>query len=134
METFSDFLAEFMESLSAYAQITVPTSSAAQIIVAIIPIVAIVMGSMVIFFYLMWLHQRKMLSIKAGQYTKPDFNLFTFSLLTGLLLSTVGIAMTILLSLIVKEASYGLLGGVIPLAIGVGLLAFYTIKRLEKNA
>ena len=109
------------------------TSTTAQVIIAIIPIVGIVMGSTVIFFYLMWNHKRRILSIKAGQYTKPDFNLLTFSLLSGLLLSSVGIALTVLLSLVVKEASYGLLGGIIPLSIGAGLLAFYSIKRREKN-
>jgi hypothetical protein len=109
------------------------TSSSAQIIVAIIPIVGIVMGSIVIFFYLLWAHRRKSLSIKAGQYVKPDFDLLTFSLLAGLLLSSVGVALTILLSLKTREASYGLLSGIIPLAVGVGLLIFYTIKRLEKN-
>ena len=108
-------------------------STAAQIIIAIIPIVGIVMGSVVIFFYLLWNHKRRTLIIKAGQYTRPDFNLLTFSLLAGLLLSMVGIALTALLS-ITERASYGLLGGIIPLAMGVGLLAFYAIKRREKNA
>ncbi|MCL2806323.1 MAG: hypothetical protein FWD26_10330 [Treponema sp.] len=108
--------------------------SSAKVIIAVIPIVGIVMGSVVIFFYLLWNHKRKILSIKAGQYTKPDFNLLTFSLLSGLLLSSVGVALTILLSLVVKEASYGLLGGIIPLSMGIGLLAFYMIKRREKNA
>ena len=109
------------------------TSAAAQVIIAIIPIVGIVMGSAVIFFYLLWNHRRRTLLIKAGQYQKPEFNLFTFSLLSGLLLSTVGVALTTLLS-IIERASYGLLGGIIPLAMGVGLLAFYIIKRRDKNA
>jgi len=109
------------------------TSTTAQVIISIIPIVGIVMGSVVIFFYLLWNHRRRTLLLKAGQYTKPDFNLLTFSLLSGLLLSTVGIALTVLLS-IIEKASYGLLGGIIPLAMGVGLLAFYVIKRREKNA
>ncbi|MCL2184648.1 MAG: hypothetical protein FWB86_02170 [Treponema sp.] len=109
------------------------TSNAAQVIIAIIPIVGIVMGSIVIFFYLLWNHRRKILSIKAGQYIKPEFNLLSFSLLSGLLLSSVGIALTILLSLVVREASYGLLGGIIPLSMGIGLLAFYIIKRRDKN-
>jgi len=109
------------------------TSTAAQIIVAIIPIVGIVMGSIVVFFYLLWDHRRKTLAIKAGQYKKPDFNLSTFSLLTGLLLSAVGVVLTVLFSLVIDVVTYGLLGGIIPLAIGVGLLAFYIIKRLDKN-
>jgi len=108
-------------------------STAAQVIISIIPIVGIFMGSIVIFFYLLWNHRRRTLLIKAGQYSRPDFNLLTFSLLSGLLLTTVGIALTVLLSIIVK-ASYGLLGGIIPLAMGIGLLAFYVIKRREKNA
>jgi hypothetical protein len=106
-------------------------SSAAQIIVAIIPIVGIVMGSMVVFFYLLWNHRRKMLLIKAGQYTKPEFDLLSFSLLTGLLLSCVGIGLTVFLA-VVLGPNYGLLGGIIPLAIGVGLLLYFVIKRCDR--
>ena len=107
-------------------------NEAAQVIIAVIPIVGIVMGSVVIFFYLLWNHRRRTLLIKSGHYTRPDFNLLTFSLLSGLLLSTVGVALTVLL-LITEKASYGLLGGIIPLSMGIGLLAFYVIKRREKN-
>jgi len=107
-------------------------NEAAQVIIAIIPIVGIVMGSVVIFFYLLWNHRRRTLLIKSGHYTRPDFNLLTFSLLSGLLLSTVGVALTVLL-LITEKASYGLLGGIIPLSMGIGLLAFYVIKRRENN-
>ncbi|MCL2180824.1 MAG: hypothetical protein FWB83_06815 [Treponema sp.] len=106
-------------------------SSAAQVIISIIPIVGIVVGSAVIFFYLLWNHRRVTLLIKAGLYAKPDFNLLSFSLLSGLLLSTVGIALTILL-LIIEGASYALLGGIIPLAMGTGLLVYYGIRRREK--
>jgi len=107
-------------------------NEAAQVLIAIIPTVGIFMGSVVIFFYLLWNHRRRTLLIKAGQYARPDFNLLTFSLLSGLLLSTVGVALTVLL-LIIEKASYGLLGGIIPLSMGIGLLSFYVIKRREKN-
>jgi len=109
------------------------TSAAAQVIVSIIPIVGIVMGSVVIFFYLLWNYRRRTLLIKAGHYSRPDFNLLTFSLLSGLLLSSVGIALTVFLSVAVERVSYGLLGGIIPLAVGAGLLIFYIIKRNEPN-
>jgi hypothetical protein len=108
------------------------TSAAAQVLVAIIPIAGIVMGSVVVFFYLFWHHRRRTLLIKAGQYKKPEFNFLSFSLLAGLLLISVGIALTVLLILIIG-ASYGLLGGLIPLAMGTGLLAHYVIKRNEKR-
>jgi hypothetical protein len=104
------------------------SSAAAQVIIAIIPIVGIVMGSVVIFFYLLWNHRRRTLLIKAGHYNRPDFDLLSFSLLAGLLLGSVGIALTVLLATM-EGAGYGLLGGIIPLSMGVGLLAYYGIKR-----
>jgi len=110
-----------------------PNSSAtAQVLIAIIPIVGIVMGSVVIFFYLLWNHRRKILMIKAGQDTRPNFDLLAFSLLCGLLLSSVGVALTVFLS-IIREVSYGLLGGIIPLAMGIGLLTHYVIRRSQKR-
>jgi hypothetical protein len=106
-------------------------SAAAQVIIAIIPIVGIVMGSVVVFFYLLWNHKRKMLLIEAGQDTRPDFDLLSFSLLAGLLLASVGISLTVFLA-IAKGSGYGLLGGIIPLSMGAGLLIFYGIRRRDR--
>ncbi|MDR1277796.1 MAG: hypothetical protein LBK02_03510 [Treponema sp.] len=108
-------------------------SSAAQVIIAIIPMVGIVMGAAVIFFYLLWDHRRRTLLIKAGQYNRPDFDLLSFSLLAGLLLSCVGVSLTVFL-IIIQGATYGLLGGIIPLSTGAGLLGYYGIKRGNKTA
>ena len=107
------------------------TSSAAQVIISIIPIVGIFMGSVVVFFYLLWNYKCRTLLIKAGQFKRPAFDLLSFSLLTGLLLGTVGLALTIFLSFALG-LSFGLLGGIIPLAVGVGLLAYYGIKRSNR--
>jgi hypothetical protein len=106
-------------------------SSAAQVIIAIIPIVGIVMGSTVVFFYILWAHRRKSLLIKAGQHLPVKFDLLSFSLLTGLLLTSVGTALTLFL-LITQRGGYGLLGGIIPLSLGLGLLIYYGITRSEK--
>jgi hypothetical protein len=108
------------------------TSYAAQVIISIIPIVGIVMGSVVVFFYLLWNHRRRTLLIKAGQYKRPEFDLLTFSLLAGLLLSTVGIALTVFLAIALR-VNFGLLGGIIPLAVGIGLLAYYRIRRNDRR-
>jgi hypothetical protein len=91
------------------------------------------MGSVVVFFYLLWNHKRKILLIKAGQDVRADFDLLSFSLLTGLLLVSVGISLTIFLA-IAKGSGYGLLGGIIPLSLGAGLLIFYGIQRRDKNS
>ena len=109
------------------------TSNAVRIIIAIIPLLGIVMGSMVIFFYLLWNHRRRIMIIKAGHYARPEFDLLSFSLLAGLLLSVVGVALTVFLAIVIG-ANLGLLGGIIPLSIGAGLLTFYGIKRGEKTA
>lgn len=103
-------------------------SVAAQVIVAIIPIVGIVMGAVVVFFYLLWSHKEKVLLIDRGSYKPLALELDTFSLLAGLLLSGVGAVLTVLF--IVKDGtSYSLLGGLIPLALGVGLLVFFGIRN-----
>jgi len=106
-------------------------STVAQVIVSIIPIVGIVMGSVVVFFYLLWNHKRRTLLIKAGQFKRPEFDLLSFSLLAGLLLSAVGLALTVFLA-IALGVNFGLLGGIIPLAVGTGLLTYYGIKRGDR--
>jgi len=107
------------------------TSAAAQVLIAVIPIVGIVMGAVVVFFYLLWRYRQRTLLIKAGHYSRPDFDLLSFSLLTGLLLGSVGLTLTIFLA-VVTGPTYGLLGGIIPLSMGIGLLAYYVIKRRER--
>jgi hypothetical protein len=104
------------------------SSEAAQVIVSIIPIVGIVMGAVVVFFYLLWNHKRRTLLIQAGHYARPEFDLLSFSLLAGLLLGSLGIALTLFLALVLG-ANLGLLGGIIPLSIGAGLLVYYGIRR-----
>lgn len=107
------------------------SSSAAQVVIAVIPIVGIVMSAVVAFFYLLWHHRRKTLLIKTGHYNRPEFDLLSFSLLAGLLLGSVGIALTVLL-IIVEGASYGVLGGIIPLSMGIGLLIYYGIRHGDR--
>ncbi len=108
-------------------------SVAAQIIVSIIPIVGIVMGCTVIFFYLLWNYRLKVHLIQKGLYTKPEFDLLIFSLLAGLILFTLGLALVIFF--IVKSGfSYGALSGLIPFAIGTGLLIFSKISYAIKSS
>jgi hypothetical protein len=104
------------------------SSAAAQVIVSIIPIVGIVMGAIVVFFYLLWNYKKTSLLIKAEQYQKNDFDLLSFSLLAGILLFCVGLTLTVFLA-IFNGSGYGLMGGLIPLAIGFGLLVYYGIRR-----
>ena len=109
-------------------------STAAQVIVTVIPIVGIVMGSVVIFFYLLWNHKQKMLMIEKGIYKRADFDIDSFSVFSGLIL--LGIGITLVLFFIIKEGfSYSLLSGLIPLSLGISLLAYFVVRvRLLKNS
>ena len=109
----------------------ITTSPAAQVIVSIIPLVGIVIGGVVIFFYLLWRNTQIKLLIKSGAYEPARFNLKAFALLTGLLLIAVGLVLTVLI-LIIDGVSYPLLGGLIPLAIGIALIVFYRIYKNVK--
>jgi hypothetical protein len=102
---------------------------AAELIVALIPIVGIFMGSVVVFFHLLWSHRRTMLLIQTGKYVSHNFDLDTFSLFTGLLLTVVGICLTVFLTIFTKS-ELGLLGGVLPLCCGCALLIFFIVNRV----
>ncbi|MBQ5781729.1 MAG: hypothetical protein IIW10_07310 [Spirochaetaceae bacterium] len=104
----------------------IATSPAAQVIIAIIPIVGIVIGGTIVFFYLLWRHREIMMLIKTSAYAPVKFNWVLFSLLASLLLLLVGLALTILFA-VLDGFSYSLLGGTVPLSLGVGLLIFYIV-------
>ena len=104
------------------------TEPAAQVIVSIIPIVGIVFGGIIIFFYLLWRYRQNVWQIKNGTYTPHDFDLRLFALLAGLLLAFVGFVLSVLF-IIIEGISYAVLGGLIPFALGVSLLVFYQLSK-----
>lgn len=101
-------------------------SPAAQVVIAVIPIVGIVFGGLVVFFSLLWRHKHMTLIIKSGNYTPTRFNVRLFALLTGLLLTGVGLVLSILFYMI-EGISYQMLGGLIPCILGIGLVIFYVV-------
>jgi hypothetical protein len=106
-------------------------SAAAQVLVTVIPIVGIVTGGVLLILYLLLSYKRTRLIIDAGHYKRTEFDLDTFSLLSGLLLFSIGSSLTVFF--IIKEGfSYAALGGLIPLSLGIGLILFYVI-RLTKH-
>jgi hypothetical protein len=106
---------------------TVP-SQAAQVLVTVIPIVGIVIGGIVIFFYLFWNHKQKVYMIQKGMSPQSNFDIDTFSLLSGLLTLGIGFVLSIFF-LAIGNSGYDLLGGLIPLAIGISFISFFIIRR-----
>jgi hypothetical protein len=105
---------------------------AVQIIIAVIPIVGIVMGSVLVFFYFLWRHKQIMLQIKTNTYIRPVFNVRLFCLLLGIMLTVIG-SVLFCLFYFIAGAGYILLGGLIPLALGISLTLFYTITQRSRN-
>lgn len=105
---------------------------AVQIIIAVIPIVGIVMGSVLVFFYFLWRHRQIMLQIKTNTYIRPVFNVRLFCLLLGIMLTVIG-SVLFCLFYFIAGAGYILLGGLIPLALGISLTLFYTITQRSRN-
>ena len=103
---------------------------AAQVILAIVPIVGIVIGGILVFFYLLWRHRQISLQVKTGNYKPSKFSLKIFSLLLGILLTGVGLVLTLFFALM-NGLSYQVLGGLIPLALGICLLIFYKYYPLN---
>lgn len=103
-------------------------SIAAQILVTIIPIVGIVMGSVVLFLYLIFTHKQKVLMIEKGILQKKPLDIDALSLFTGLILLAVGFSLS-LFYLIKEGISYGLLSGILPFSIGISVLLFFIIRR-----
>jgi len=106
---------------------------AAQVIVSIIPIIGIVIGGIVMFFYFLWRHKQISLLIKTGNYKPIRFDVRIFSLLAGLLLTGTGFVLTILFFLL-EGISYSLLGGLIPCVLGICLIVFYKLFPTNQNS
>ena len=109
---------------------TIFTSETAQVIISIIPIVGIAIGGIVVFSIFSGTPRSKCSYTTKLQNSSIDLQ--TFSLLTGLLLTAIGFMLTLLFAIVEKGFSYVLLGGLIPLAIGVSLLIFYKVNPAFK--
>jgi len=106
-------------------------SSSAQVIISIIPITGIVFAAIVIFFALLWKHIEIKMLISKNEYHPGKFDLKIFSLLSGLCLVGTGVVLTAVFFLI-SGLTYAILGGLIPLSLGIMLLIFYRIIKDAK--
>lgn len=113
------------EAISQAVQSATP---AAQVILSIIPIVGIVIGGVVVFFYILWHHHENKQRIKMGTFEKSNFDFKSFSLLIGILLTGIGIMLSLFFGFTNGVSSPALLGGLIPLVTGISLLCFYKLN------
>ena len=102
-------------------------SEAAQVVFSVVPIVGIVMGGIVVFFSLLWHHLEVKKQILMGTFNREKFNLKAYSLLIGLLLTGIGLTLSVFFILL-TGISPALLGGIIPLSLGICQIIFYRLN------
>lgn len=108
-------------------------STAPEILLSLVPLVGIVFGCVLLFFFLLWQYRIRRELIRTGQHT-PMFvaNIRMLSLLVGLLSIAAGLPMT-LLFMAIEGVDYVLLGGLLPLFAGIGCIVFYALTRRESS-
>lgn len=107
-------------------------SAAAQVLVTIIPMVGIVTGGILLFFYLLWHYRERRLLIERNLYTKTVFDTEAFSLFSGLVLTSVGLCL--LVFFLIKDGfAYEVLSGLIPFSLGASLILFFIIRQKMKT-
>ncbi len=106
-------------------------NDASRIILSLIPVLGIIFGSVLLFFFFLWHYRLRRELIRAGLYKPSTFRNFrVFCLLLGNLALFVGIPMTLLFYAL-QGLTYAMLGGVIPVGAGIGLLVFYALASRE---
>lgn len=104
-------------------------STASEIILSVVPLLGVVFGCVLLFFFLLWQYRIRRELIRTGQH-QPMFvaNIRMLSLLIGLLGIAAGLPMT-LLFIMIEGVTYVLLGGLLPFFAGIGFLVFYALTR-----
>jgi uncharacterized membrane protein len=106
--------------------------SAAQVLIAAIPIVAVSLLALLSFFVILWDYRKQRLMIERGLIPKPR-NIDDRLLLIGIVALFVGVGLLLFFGL-KTGLSNSLLGGIIPTASGMGIITYYIlIHHLKKK-
>lgn len=109
-------------------------SHTADVILSIVPMVAVVFGSVLLFFLLLYNYRIRREKIRQQIPTESAIEHLRFiSLLAGCLSFTAGIPLT-LFFIFTNPRNPGILGGLIPLSAGIGLIAFFYLAQRKSGA
>ncbi|MBP9886422.1 MAG: hypothetical protein KBF93_08995 [Leptospiraceae bacterium] len=103
-----------------------------KIVLFLVPIFGIVFGSTLLCLIFLFWHKQRMELIKTGLYKPFEFDFRAYSFFLGLLLTFTGATLAIVF-IVVLGKSLAMLGGLIPLAIGLSLLTFYKLRKFPKR-
>ncbi len=97
----------------------------AQVLIALIPLIGVVVFGVLAFFFMLWDHQKQMLLIEKGERARPrNFN--EKLLLLGIVSFFIGTGLSIFFML-QSGLSDSLLGGIIPVMTGMGIIVYYIV-------
>jgi hypothetical protein len=100
-------------------------NAAAQILIAVLPTVAVITFGVLAFFYLMWDYRQNVKLIESG--ASPRRGHFAESLLLfGIVAVFIGTGLLVFF-LVSSGVTSALLGGIIPLAAGLGIVLHWVI-------
>jgi hypothetical protein len=105
--------------------------SAAQILIASIPVVAVALLAVLTFFFILWDYKKHRVLIERGITPKPR-NIDDKLLLIGIVSLFVGIGLLVFFGL-KTGLSNSLLGGIIPTASGMGIVTYYILIQQVKK-
>ncbi|MCS7205863.1 MAG: hypothetical protein NZ853_09205 [Leptospiraceae bacterium] len=96
-----------------------------KLLIPLIPISGIIMGGIVLIMFFKWYFDYKRFLIETGNYQPIQIQNFRpFILLVGILALSTGIPIT-LVFFSIYGMNLSLIGGLIPLFVGIGLIIFY---------
>jgi drug/metabolite transporter (DMT)-like permease len=104
---------------------------AAQVLIAALPLVAVVLLAILSFFFILWEYRRKRLLIERGGTPVPR-NIDEKLLLIGIVALFVGVGLLIFFAL-KTGLSDALLGGIIPTTAGMGIITYYVLVQRRKT-
>jgi len=103
----------------------------AQVLIASLPLVAVVLLAILSFFFILWEYKRKRLVIERGGTPVPR-NIDEKLLLIGIVALFVGVGLLIFFAL-KTGLSDALLGGIIPTTAGMGIITYYVLVQRRKT-
>jgi uncharacterized Tic20 family protein len=105
-----------------------PSSNSYKIVLYLVPIFGIVFGSGFLFSIFYWWHKQRIEMIRFNLYKPFQFNLRLYSFFLGLLLTFTGFVLSLVFIMVLGN-SLAMLGGLLPLAVGLSLLTFYKFEK-----
>jgi hypothetical protein len=106
-------------------------SDAAQVIIAIIPLVSVIVLGILTFFFMLWDHQKRLIIIQKGG-TPPPRQTDEKLLLLGIVALFIGVGLTVFFA-IYNGLSPSLLGGIVPTTSGLGIITYYGIIKRKRS-